>query len=501
MEKMGKRRKTSRKTEQNPSNGPIPTLGERVAALRRTRNFTQEDLAEAAGISLRTVGDLERGKRERFSETTLVRIARALGVSAPELLNPKPRPPRKALDNAPGVQPVALSGPPLNFEEILRFAHELDEYLIQVVRSHRDPDYELLSTEYRDLLNARMPKHGLTIQGFLRLLENRTTMRNALLELPDSDLEISIGRNFESLTFTYDNEKLRIDKPQLLWDCPCKTPQQKTKPTSKKPRAKKNSRCPIHSHPKGVHVDARFGSGLVLLKWRKAQFYWRCSTELWPPSVDAFHMLRTLESAGIFRREIESVLDLGCGVGFLGILIALNNPHVTRLDLADWLMTPLLYSLLNWQLNGSRLGHIQVNPKLGLFTDWTSIEHAPRTHYDLVVCNPPYIPILPGHENLARSSTVAGTDLLVRLIKQSKEMGKEVYVQFSNLVWPEAQDAAKIAGVKLHPANKAVAVPFRVPPAFSDIAYLQALLEQRGLIERPHERHRYWHTTQTFRVA
>ena len=497
---MGKRRKTGPKTTQDSNAEPIPSLGERVAAIRRTRNLTQEDLAEAAGISLRTVGDLERGKRKRFSETTLVRIARALGVSAPELLNPKARTPDKALDDAPRVQPVALSGSPFNFEELLRFAHELDGYLIQVVRSHRDPDYELLSTEYRDLLNARMPKHGLTIQAFLRLLENRTTMRNALLELPDSDLEISINKNFESLTFTYDNEKLRIDKPQLLWDCPCYTPQQNTKTTLRKSQAKKDSSCPIHSHPKGVHVDARFGAGLVLLKWRKAQFYWRCGAELWPPSVDAFHMLRTLESAGIFRREIESVLDLGCGVGFLGILIALNNPHVTRLDLADWLMTPLLYSLLNWQLNGSRLGHIQVNPKLGLFTDWTTTEHVPRTHYDLVVCNPPYLPILPGHESLARSSTVAGTDLLVRLIKQSKAIGNEVYVQFSNLAWPEAKVAAKIAGVELHPVNKFVEVPFRVPLAFSDAAYMQALLEQRDLIERPHERHRYWHTIQTFRV-
>ena len=498
---MGKRRKTSRKTEQNPSNGPIPTIGERVAALRRTRNLTQEDLAEAAGISLRTVGDLERGKRERFSETTLVRIARALGVFAPELLNPKSRTPDKALDDAPEVQPVVVSKMPLNFEELLRFAHELDEYLIQVLRSHRDPDYDLLSIEYRDLLNARMPKQGLTIQGFLRLLENRTTMRNAFLELPDSDLEISINKNFESLTFTYDNEKLRIDKPQLLWDCPCYTPQQSTKTTPRKSQAKKDSRCPIHSHPKGVHVDARFGSGLVLLKWRKAQFYWRDSTELWPPSVDAFHMLRNLESAGIFRREIKSVLDLGCGVGFLGILIALNNPHVAQLDLADWLLTPLLYSLLNWQQNGSRLGHIQVNPKLGLFTDWTTTEHVARTHYDLVICNPPYLPILPGFESLARSSTVAGTDLLIRLIEQSKEIGSEVYVQFSNLAWPEAQDAAKIAGVELHPVNKPVEFPFRVPVAFSDTAYLKALLGQRGLIERPHERHRYWHVIQTFHVA
>jgi transcriptional regulator with XRE-family HTH domain len=54
--------------------------------IRHEKNLTQEDLAEQAGLSMRYVGAIERGKASA-SVTVLGRIADALGVDPCELLH------------------------------------------------------------------------------------------------------------------------------------------------------------------------------------------------------------------------------------------------------------------------------------------------------------------------------------------------------------------------------------------------------------------------------
>ncbi|SDZ52607.1 Helix-turn-helix [Herbiconiux ginsengi] len=54
-------------------------LGERIRALRLSKNLDQSAVAERAGVSLRTVKNLENGRGS--SVATLVRVVRALGRS------------------------------------------------------------------------------------------------------------------------------------------------------------------------------------------------------------------------------------------------------------------------------------------------------------------------------------------------------------------------------------------------------------------------------------
>ena len=56
------------------------TLGERVRSLRRLRQFTQAQLAEAAGITPQAVSDLETGKTHNTGY--LSELARALDTTA-----------------------------------------------------------------------------------------------------------------------------------------------------------------------------------------------------------------------------------------------------------------------------------------------------------------------------------------------------------------------------------------------------------------------------------
>lgn len=59
--------------------------GDRVKAAREKRNWTQEQLAEAAGISKGFLSDIENDKRNISSESAL-KIADALGISLDYLL-------------------------------------------------------------------------------------------------------------------------------------------------------------------------------------------------------------------------------------------------------------------------------------------------------------------------------------------------------------------------------------------------------------------------------
>ena len=60
-------------------------FGKRVRDLREAKDGTLEQLAEAAGMNALQVGHIERGASD-VKLSTIVKLARALGVTASELL-------------------------------------------------------------------------------------------------------------------------------------------------------------------------------------------------------------------------------------------------------------------------------------------------------------------------------------------------------------------------------------------------------------------------------
>jgi transcriptional regulator with XRE-family HTH domain len=64
-------------------------LGRRIAALRRERGYTQTELADQVGAIQVVVSNYERGKLRPHPDM-IVRLAKALRVSADELLGIRP---------------------------------------------------------------------------------------------------------------------------------------------------------------------------------------------------------------------------------------------------------------------------------------------------------------------------------------------------------------------------------------------------------------------------
>lgn len=60
-------------------------VADRLRSLRSSRSLSQRALADASGIALRTIEDLERGRYAAKAET-IVALARALHCSTDDLL-------------------------------------------------------------------------------------------------------------------------------------------------------------------------------------------------------------------------------------------------------------------------------------------------------------------------------------------------------------------------------------------------------------------------------
>jgi transcriptional regulator with XRE-family HTH domain len=62
------------------------TLGERILILRRRTKMSQSTLARLAALDTNTIARLEQGRVRDLSGESIVRVARALGVSTDVLL-------------------------------------------------------------------------------------------------------------------------------------------------------------------------------------------------------------------------------------------------------------------------------------------------------------------------------------------------------------------------------------------------------------------------------
>ncbi|MEU7165999.1 helix-turn-helix transcriptional regulator [Streptomyces morookaense] len=66
------------------------SIGDRIGRVRRRRGMTQEQLAEASGVSVATIRKLERNDRDSARMSTLRQLAQALGVKTTDLMQTGP---------------------------------------------------------------------------------------------------------------------------------------------------------------------------------------------------------------------------------------------------------------------------------------------------------------------------------------------------------------------------------------------------------------------------
>lgn len=378
----------------------------------------------------------------------------------------------------------------ITFSKLADNLRNIDLKILPLVRKLNGLQEDLIHEAHQDLINQSLYRIDLSTDKLIGMFHEKECMASIVNNLPEPSINVEVADDFSKLSYICSPEEaLEVNSPELFWDCHCDQ--------REKDKDLYGFRCPLTDHSLYSKVKPRFYNGYVQIHYRGLRFYWRRGKELWPPSVDTYGMMNDLVGEGIFDKPGLSVLDIGSGTGLLGITIALHNPNIIKIDLSDWLLTPLLYGLVNWEINKQPGRDVKVKGRLDFLTCGS---HGHKEPYDIVVCNPPYLPLLSEHKDLGLESSVAGTELLEHVIKNSRTLGKNIYIQFSDLALEEAQIAAKEASVNLKQVGtERKDTPFRLRTTWGKEGYIQ-MLKKRGLKDDLNMRHRYYHTVRTYYI-
>jgi hypothetical protein len=367
-----------------------------------------------------------------------------------------------------------------------------DDLVLPAIRDHRNLAYSGLLKVYKSIIGYELGRYKLSGDDLLRFLNRLGNTAAASRIVPSPVVNIVVPDDFAEVTFSLGDKTMVVPGPALIWDCSC----------GADPKA--SEKCPIHRQEMGASIEKHFRMSLVAFKIFDAVLLWRNADYFFPPSADAFWFIHDLMNARVFDDVYRGVLDLGCGTGFLGIMTCKKCKTVERVHFSDWLLTPLYYSSLNFVQNVLQAQQLPVRSAflLGPNADWINADDS-SPPYDMVLCNPPYLPMVAGFEELAMCSTVAGTELLEFAISHKSKLGKKLFLAFSNIVSEEARSAERriTTGETLVPIGPARKVPFRNPYAVSIPGYLEYLVKNRGLIYERGNRYPYWHYVRTYAVA
>jgi transcriptional regulator with XRE-family HTH domain len=449
--------------------------------LRRQKGFDFDEAVCGTGVNPVAFRRWEEGKVNSIRESNLKRVLARFGLTLPEFLAATDEP---SVHDRVKISALETSRS-ARLAELLAMSGEIDRISMSVLQS---ASASLENKEiYKSLLYGGLVRRGFSVGEF------SNSIRRIATHGCDPRVTLELDAQLRRLNIKIGSEGvLEINDPRLLWDCSC-LPEQLC--AVLRCRGYKPQPCRIHSHSRGNELMDLTSREFVELRYRNTKILWRQSRQLWPPSIDTVLTLRNLQAVGVIQSGTESVLDLGCGTGMLGICIARQNHSVHRLGLADWLLTPLLHAALNANHNLNSLP-VQARLHLGLFEDWVTEGLGER--YDVLVSTPPYLPVADGFSQVRAESPVAGTELINFIVRTA--IARVGYITISSLVEADIKKLANDQDVKMEPIGTSLQVPFRVPAALRCPSYVMCLIDTKRLEFRPGNRYPLRHKITTFRI-
>ncbi len=296
-----------------------------------------------------------------------------------------------------------------------------------------------------------------------RVVFSKTMVRPCLSIYVDEDL-----RWIEYVPRDDGHSKLRVENPVLLKPCTCTIP----------PEYQNGYPCPMHSRENGDIVYSLMNTCLYEVHYGGVVVYRKKLPSLWPTSIDTLHFAKVIRDNKVRFHGVRSVLEVGSGTGFLGIYFAKEVNGVRELTFVDLFLTPLYASIFNFYRNHGRK---DMSAVAVLSNGLQNVEKGAR--FDLVICNPPYLPLL-GVRSIASLNAVSGTYLLEDVIKNSYRYASKLLFAYSSIATPEVEQATEqlkkhVEGIRTTCLAEHW-VPFRVTHAFAKEGYVNRLVEERG---------------------
>ena len=431
----------------------------------------QKQLINRANIGERTIKNIESGKKFLFHYQILVELARALDIDFDVMLR---------LIEDDNLEIFDEGKEKWIFKNIYDVCIKIDEKTIELFRNIRSSmNSQYFYDSFKDLLSYELEQMlDVELNEFFSIHTKQDILEFIVDTIPSPKLIINVDDSFDKIVYEFDDIKYSVDEPKLLWPCSCQT--------------SSPQKCRIHSSIYGEILSKMMDNDLIEIKWNNYSFLWINSKSLWPPSIDSFNFLETIFLLHSQRRKkYSSILDIGCGTGFLGIISAIHF-NASEVHLSDWTCTSYLFSIINYYRNN-------LSKKINLYylmgMDYHWINYFEKKMYDLILCNPPYLPIPERFSKLRAMHTVAGTDLLSKVIVEGTQYGENIFIQFSNLANTDIEELIENRKHEINfneVKNSTIKVPFRVRIALENAEYIKWLIDN-GLEVRKDSPYLYYH--------
>lgn len=238
-------------------------------------------------------------------------------------------------------------------------------------------------------------------------------------------------------------------------------------------------------------INALFQSGLKITEYKNVSLTFEQAKYpgVWGPSIDTLLFCRAMNKMDM--SGIKNAVEVGSGSGFLSKYVLKNAENLENITLIDLNECAIKCAKLNFDDKG-------VLDQRAVFVAGNAIEYLEENKgYDLVICNPPYIP----RPKSIDDNPYEGVGLLVYLIKNARNHlnpGGSLVTNISSLCADIVPGAFAEAGVKPRFLDK-MEVPLKVLNVLNNKKWMRHLFG-KGLRQETRQGHDYWQTINIFEV-
>jgi len=203
---------------------------------------------------------------------------------------------------------------------------------------------------------------------------------------------------------------------------------------------------------------------------------------VWGPSIDTLLFCKALKKLNL--NNFKTAVELGCGSGFISKYL-LNNSKIKRIDLID--LNP----------HATRCAKNNINDARAKFYTGNAIDLIRGKKYDLIICNPPYIP----RPKSIDDNPYEGITLLHFLITNAKNLLNKngvIITNISTLCEHLTTPLIKNSNVKVK-FLEILEVPLKVYNVLNNTEWMNYLLK-KGLKKQVKKGYEYWHTIKIVQI-
>jgi tRNA1(Val) A37 N6-methylase TrmN6 len=215
--------------------------------------------------------------------------------------------------------------------------------------------------------------------------------------------------------------------------------------------------------------------------------------EVWGPSIDTLLFCRGLNNIDLTK--VESFLEVGFGSGFISKYILNNAPNVKKADMID--INPYAKKSAEENISDKRV-KIYTDDAKGFLEERINYDNF-NQEYDLIVCNPPYLP----RPKSIDDNAYEGISLMVYLIENAKRLlrkeGSLISV-VSSLSEDVVNEAVKFSQLKTEVIDE-LTVPLKVYNVLNNKEWCDYLVNEKGLKKERHDGYDYWQDIKITKIS